>query len=300
MTNIEKFKKKLAYIIYTKSPENLVLLRKILKENIDKGASPVGGFDYYFVQEPNGNVYHSCDKADFSKHLIYNLEGIRIEDFYEDNLTLLKNGQIILKYNPSEKNIILLNEIMIKCFKQETLFFGSSIYYYADKGNSNKYSCNNNLPIYCNYPVVNIEDFYKNKTINMKKQSLKRSQLKGLMNISDCYDWFQSINEILKSNVVDDEIEIEQKFIDLLIEEGNVKQRDAVKKLGIVLEKDTTLDTLRGSSKHFDSDDKYNGSNMICVRKNNEFKDKAYLLHPNFEWEIVEDTVGCKCLIPKK
>ena len=222
MTNIEKFKKKLAYIIYTKSPENLVLLRKILRENVEKDTSPVGGFDYYFVEEPNGNVYHCCDKADFSKHLIYNLEGIRIEDFYQ------------------------------------------------------------------------------NKTINMKKQSLKRSQLKELMNISDCYDWFNSINEILKSNVVDDEIEIEQKFIDLLIEEGNVKQRDAVKKLGIVLEKDTTLDTLRGSSKHFDFDDKYNSSNMICVRKHGQFKDKSYFLNPNFEWEIKEDVEGCKCLVPKK
>lgn len=140
------------------------------------------------------------------------------------------------------------------------------------------------------------EDVLKLKTqTTMKTQYLTRDQLITLLNQFDCSTWKNEIKKLLTGH----EFSTGNTKIDVtasvskLISEGTESQKEAVKKLGIVLKKDKSILIPEFPTIFFE------GKKMLEVRNsgNPEFNNKSIFLGQGLNWEIKNDG-GSLCLVP--
>lgn len=124
------------------------------------------------------------------------------------------------------------------------------------------------------------------------QNSLTRLELLKLHCDFNCTTFRNAIEEILRSNVMaydSTSFAIDEMHIKALIKEGTLPQKEAVSKLGIVLEEDKSVDTKNTLI-----------SSMIGNRDCGEYQNKAFYLSYEYNWEIKKDIQGLLCLIPTK
>lgn len=207
----------------------------------------------------------------------------------------LQNGEIIIDNTgtPTPKRLNLLREILSLAFSS-TDCLGTSKYYYKSYYG---------LTWACNYykedlndskPAIKVEDFLEEE--DFVEQTLTRAQLIDLYNQFSCVDFKTSVKEILATNPLATDntaIVIDQNYIDRLIDRGTNSQIDAVKRLGITLVEDKSVD-LSSCNEVM----KINNHNLIEVRNKSNYANKAFSLHEGFNWEIKKDDNGELCLVP--
>lgn len=129
----------------------------------------------------------------------------------------------------------------------------------------------------------------------MKQQTITRKQLISLHNSDSCTTWKNYIMELIVANplaIDETKITIPQKYLDLVINEGTTKQKQAIEELGISLQKEFNIIDL------CDSGTNRPQTSIIELRKNSNLRDKSFYLSIKYNWEIVIDVEGIQCLIP--
>ena len=120
------------------------------------------------------------------------------------------------------------------------------------------------------------------KEANMEKQKLSRQGLKEIHSVS-CGYWQATLCLFETRNPFEDYIELTQQEVDKMF---NACTKDQLPIVSKYLKKDDgSVDVTNVS---------------IDIRVGGEYKNKAFVLHEDYNWEIKKDSFGFLCLIPTK
>ena len=234
-----------------KLPENYVVIcnnateTTIVNNYIDDDNSVFNFWEYVVNSSYSSNIFSTLELVElwFKYRNVNNYETLTFKEF---NDIINKEQEMEnklpkvwhLKITPDNKKII--NDVKIKQHElYENLFEFDYVYvqslgvYDGEFGGVNNY--------YENSVEITTEQFKsyylkENKT-EMKKQTLTRNQLIKLYNADNCTEWKSEIENILKLNVLIDNIEIPASSLELLKSKGSVAQKKLVTDLKIELSK---------------------------------------------------------------
>ena len=186
--------------------------------------------------------------------------------------------------------------------KGEYLMFNDEIFKVLnvnEYGGENNYAKGSITASYSSYDRPSkeklINHFTKKETVMNKpymQNSLTRAQLLKLHEDFNCCTFRLAIEEILRTNILahnDTKFFISDNAIQRLNKEGTAEQKIVITALGIILEKDKSVDCK----------DLF-GSIYMSVKTGAEYTGQAFYLNDCYNWEIKKDTVDNLCLIPTK
>jgi hypothetical protein len=128
----------------------------------------------------------------------------------------------------------------------------------------------------------------------VKSFTITSEQAQSIINIA-CNAWKKQLAEKWANNIVlGNEIEISEEFYKEMRVACTAPQNELFDK--IFGEDDGSVDL----SKIDDSLLRSASNNMLDVRDSDEYKNKAFYLLDDFNWEIKRDPIGVVCLIPTK
>jgi hypothetical protein len=144
-----------------------------------------------------------------------------------------------------------------------------------------------------NHKKIDLETF--RKITNMKKSfTITSEQAQSIINIA-CNAWKKKLAEKWANNIVlGNEIEISEGFYKEMRVACTAPQNELFDK--IFGEDDGSVDL----SKIDNSLLRSASNNILEVRDSDEYKNKAFYLSDDFNWEIKSDPIGVVCLIPTK
>ena len=119
----------------------------------------------------------------------------------------------------------------------------------------------------------------------METQKLSRQGLKEIHGVA-CSYWKGKLQGMGIRNPLEDYIELTQEEVDTMFKACTENQLPIVSKY--LKQDDGSVDLSNG----------YN--ELIAVRLDYEYANKAFWLSPSYDWEIKKDSFGYKCLIPTK
>ena len=141
----------------------------------------------------------------------------------------------------------------------------------------------------------------KTKEINMKKYTITRDQLKSIHDVA-CGRWMEKITEYAGRNPFGNTIEFTQEEVDEMFKASSKAQTPVLE--GIFGKQTREIDLSTGHVDGLKLFIKGEGGTiddtLMRVRSRCEYKNKAFLLNDQFDWKIVTDEVGCKCLVPTR
>jgi hypothetical protein len=140
---------------------------------------------------------------------------------------------------------------------------------------------------------IDLETF--RKITNMKKSfTITSEQAQSIINIA-CNKWKKKLAEKWANNIVlGNEIEISEEFYEVMRAACTPPQNELFDK--IFGKDDDSVDLSKIDNSLLRSASK----NMLEVRDSDEYKNKAFYLSDDFNWEIKSDPIGVVCLIPTK
>jgi hypothetical protein len=171
--------------------------------------------------------------------------------------------------------------------------FEGDIYVLAD---INDYKGSNYLMFKLSY----IEHLWKEQNQNqnpkqdMKKFTITAEQAQSIINIA-CGTWKKQLAKKWANNIVlGDEIEVSEEFYKEMRAACTAPQNELFDK--IFGKDDDSVDLSKIDSSLLRSA----SNNMLDVRDSDDYKNKAFYLLDDFNWEIKRDPIGVVCLIPTK
>jgi hypothetical protein len=146
---------------------------------------------------------------------------------------------------------------------------------------------------YPHHKKIDLETF--RKITNMKKSfTITSEQAQSIINIA-CNAWKKQLAEKWANNIVlGNEIQISEEFYKEMRVACTPPQNELFDK--IFGKDDDSVDL----SKIDNSLLRSASNNMLDVRDSDEYKNKAFYLSDDFNWEIKRDPIGVVCLIPTK
>ena len=263
-----------------------------------------------WLKDNNEEVFYNCNYADGAYSNIYCMESNRwsscsaVSNFKTpQELGIINNSQLnnMQKEFPEKWAIKLSQEVkdwIVSEFKSTSYTYeNENIYFhfpnYGGGKPSFKTGHHTSSIVKEHYTEITLQQF-KDNILNKPtmKNSLTRSNLIELHKQFNCSTFRVVIEEILNTNILASDnttFYISDNAIERLKKDGTLAQKDAVIKLGIILEKDKSIDVT-----------KFIENTLLKVRNGNEFKNKAFFISPDYNWEIKKDSVGELCLIPTK
>jgi hypothetical protein len=152
--------------------------------------------------------------------------------------------------------------------------------------------CTNEIDL----PKQSVKTFLNQK--NMQEQTLTRIQLLDSHFWFECDEIKNAIEEILEKNKLakdNDKIVIEQKYIDKLLINGSKEQINFFKNLGLVFEKDNSVDLSISTGIIM-----MENSPLVMLIKFSNYRNKAFYLNQKYNWKLVTDDGGVLVLVPTK
>ena len=139
------------------------------------------------------------------------------------------------------------------------------------------------------------------ETVKTKQNNVEitRKQLKNIHDVA-CFAWQNKIEDYATRNPWGDTIEFTQKEIVEMFDAATSSQKEV---LEVIFGKQTKeIDLSKGNVDGLEIFNKNGTMNtsLMVVRSKKEYANKAFLLNGNYNWEIVTDSVGCKCLVPTR
>lgn len=150
--------------------------------------------------------------------------------------------------------------------------------------------------------VLTLEEWNEIVNSNQNKTEITRKQLKEIYDIA-CTTWQKKIEkEYASRNPWGDTIEFTQDEIDEMFKAARNNQVTVLENIFGKQTKEIDLSKGKvGGLELFDPNPHSTiDTSLIIVRKKLEYGHKAFLLNDNYNWEIVTDSVGCKCLVPTR
>jgi len=132
-----------------------------------------------------------------------------------------------------------------------------------------------------------------------KTHSITRSQLEEIHNVA-CRAWRDTIVKYANRNPFGNIINFTQKEIDAMFAASNNIQMPVLESIFGKQSKDIDLSTGTVDGKTlFDNNGRPNDG-LICLRNYGDYKNKAFLLNDDYNWELVKDSGEHQCLIPTR
>ena len=150
--------------------------------------------------------------------------------------------------------------------------------------------------------VLTLEEWNEIVNSNQNKTEITRKQLKEIYDIA-CTTWQKKIEkEYASRNPWGDAIEFTQDEIDEMFKAARNNQITVLENIFGKQTKEIDLSTGKvGGLELFDPNPHSTiDTSLIIVRKKLEYGHKAFLLNDNYNWEIITDSAGCKCLVPTR
>jgi hypothetical protein len=128
----------------------------------------------------------------------------------------------------------------------------------------------------------------------MKKFTITAEQAQSIIDIA-CGTWKKQLAEKWANNIVlGNEIEVSEEFYKVMRAACTAPQNELFDK--IFGKDDDSVDLSKIDSSLLRSA----SNSMLDVRDSDEYKNKAFYLLDDFNWEIKRDPIGVVCLIPTK
>ena len=131
----------------------------------------------------------------------------------------------------------------------------------------------------------------------METQILSRQGLKEIHSVA-CPNWKDVLEHYGSRNPLEDYIELTQDEVNQMFNACTKEQLPIVSKY--LKQDDGSVDVTKFLVKNkgiLDNDERYY---IIRDREWGKYRNKSFLLSPNYDWEIKEDELGYLCLIPTK
>lgn len=159
------------------------------------------------------------------------------------------------------------------------------------------------------YTEISFETFEKlvlNKEIKTKKVMSKQKLTVGITDVLEihriaCSGWKGTIAGYLSRVNSDQNITFTQEEVDAMFKAATKTQLPKLESIFGAQHKELTLTELANGIPLFTAPEETSegeGSSMIEVRITREYKDKAFWLNHNYDWEIKKDSRGVLVLIP--
>lgn len=190
-------------------------------------------------------------------------------------------------------------------------FSGDVNTYYGINKSGDKFSCNYDRLDEFFDTILSLEEWdeivngtqIKTKETEevMKKYYISRGQLKEIHDVA-CSGWKTTIELYSRRNPFADMIEFTQTEVDEMFKAATLDQTPVLE--GIFGKQTREIDLSTGHVDGLKLFIKGEGGTiddtLMRVRSRCEYKNKAFLLNDQFDWKIVTDEVGCKCLVPTR
>jgi hypothetical protein len=141
----------------------------------------------------------------------------------------------------------------------------------------------------------------KTKEINMKKYTITRDQLKSIHDVA-CDAWKSKIQTYTLRNPFGNTFEFAQEEVDTMFKAATLDQTPVLENIFGKQTREIDLSTghVDGLELFIKGDVGTIDDTLMRVRRHYEYKNKAFLLNNHFDWKIVTDGIGCKCLVPTR
>lgn len=210
----------------------------------------------------------------------------------------LAEGKVVVENNGS---LELLKKILKAAFPKDLGHVGGVRTFYARMDtDKNKWIAISNPRL----PIVKATDIIiKNSTMTPKNefQYATRAQVKTIIDIA-CGEWKVKLSSHINGFPFEDKIPFSEEDIIQMFKAATVRNSIDQRKVLLKIfteplpEKDMTL--LENMKKESGMD-YFTDTGMITPRTGGSLAGRAFYLSKRFTWEIVEDTSGNKCLVPK-
>jgi hypothetical protein len=138
-----------------------------------------------------------------------------------------------------------------------------------------------------------------NEKVMEKTHSITRSQLEEIHNVA-CRAWKETIVKYANRSAFKDTIELTDNEVNAMFAASNNIQIPVLESIFGKQSKDIDLSTGKVDGKTlFDNNGRPNDG-LICLRNCGDYKNKAFLLNDDYNWELVKDNDGYLCLIPTR
>lgn len=135
----------------------------------------------------------------------------------------------------------------------------------------------------------------------MKKYTITRAQLKEIWDVA-CDSWKSKIQTYTLRNPFGNTFEFAQEEVDTMFKAATLDQTPVLENIFGKQTREIDLSTghVDGLELFIKGEGGTIDDTLMRVRSRCEYKNKAFLLNDQFDWKIVTDEVGCKCLVPTR
>jgi hypothetical protein len=181
-------------------------------------------------------------------------------------------------------------------------FVGDLSKYYGVTRYGDKYN-DNNMALFDT--IISLEEWdeiVNGTQINekvMEKIEITRTQLKEIHDIA-CNEWKEIITKYANRNPFGNTINVIQKEVDRMFASSDDNQKTVLE--GIFGKQSKDIDLSKGTvdGKILFDNNGHPNDGLMCVRGYGDYKNKAFLLNDDYNWELVKDRSGNPCLAPTR
>lgn len=148
--------------------------------------------------------------------------------------------------------------------------------------------------------VLTLEEWDGIVNGNQNKVEITRKQLKEIHDVA-CTTWQEKIKtRYATRNPWGETIWFIQDEIDEMFKAARNNQITVLENIFGKQTKEIDLSTGKVDKLELFNPHPYSNTSLIVVRNGLEYGYKAFLLNDKYNWEIITDSAGCKCLVPTR
>jgi hypothetical protein len=132
-----------------------------------------------------------------------------------------------------------------------------------------------------------------------KTHTVTRAQLKEIWDVA-CTAWKDTIVKFANRSAFKDTIELTDNDVNAMFAASNNIQIPVLEGIFGKQTKDIDLSTGTVDGKILFDNNRDLNNGLICVRAGGEFKNNAFILNSDYNWDLVKEPVGYMCLVPTR
>lgn len=151
------------------------------------------------------------------------------------------------------------------------------------------------------YPAELIEKYLIEVEETMKKYTITREQLQEIYDVA-CSEWKETILKYSRRNPFGNTIEFIQEEVDTMFKAATLDQTPVLENIfgKQTREIDLSGGTVDGLELFIRGERSTITNALMCVRLFGEYRNKAFILNAEYNWDLVNDTSGNLCLVPTR